>query len=287
MKKNNTQKVQAKAEVKVKAKKHEKKIIIITLLSFLLIGIFSSIYQTIAFAKLEEGIYEVTDILAKDFDGIPRKHPKTYAEALAYYNEWDANNKVKGRTGWSLKLFACDNENMTETANGQPTPWHEEAYAYTSDSGRDQVYTIEDYESQIRSKLVAKGYSTSKANQIISEAKKQQITLTYQEGSKRANEKDFPNGTYQKLALPCKTGDTGFWYNDQDFSLKFSFEYKKEEQKKCTPSLRIDPPTQTIKPGETAAYRAYFTDENCNERDVTDEADWKVLDENVAKPTWK
>ena len=287
----NISKAQIKAEAKIqaqaksKAKKTRLKVITITLLSLLLIGFLSPVYQTVARADLEEGIYEVNDILAKDFEGIPRKHPKTYNEALKYYLTWAQNGgKVEGRSGWSLKLFVCDNENMTVTADGQPTPWHEEAYAFTSDSGKDKIYSITDYESQIRSKLVAKGYSTSKANQIISEAKKQQITLTYQEGSKRANEQDFPNGTFQKLAQPCKTGDTGFWYNDQDFSLKFSFEYKKEEQKKCTPSLRVDPPTQTIKVGETAAYRAYFTDENCNVRDVTDEAEWRALDESVAKP---
>lgn len=281
----------AQAQAKTQAKKTRKKVITITLLSFLLIGIFSPLYQTIALADLEEGIYEVQDILAKDFDGIPRKHPQTYDEALEYYLTWASNGgKVEGRTGWSLKLFSCDNENMTVTADGQPTPWYEDVYAFTSDSGGDKIYSVEDYESQIRSKLVAKyGYSISKANLIIDEAKKRGVTLKYQDGSKRANEQDFPNGTYEDLPLPCNTGDVGFWYNDQDFNLEFSFEHTKEPEEiptSCEPSLRVTPPSQTIKVGEVASYKAIYTDEKCVEHDVTNEpgSQWSIDDESIAKP---
>lgn len=64
---------------------------------------------------------------------------------------------------------------------------------------------------------------------------------------------------------------------------------KENTQTVCKPALRVEPPVQTVKVGETASYRAIYTDEKCIEHDVTDEvdADWSVEDPAIATPVLK
>jgi len=51
----------------------------------------------------------------------------------------------------------------------------------------------------------------------------------------------------------------------------------------CEPSLRVEPPTQTIGVGEIASYRAFYTDDKCVEHDVTNEATWSSGDPSIGE----
>lgn len=238
----------------------------------LISSISTIVFKTTANAALPAGTYKIVDVLAKDTN----KHPKNRKEIWDLIDAYNNDGDTGGRTGWSAYKLECKRDD-----DGEPY-WYKFDETRTDDSGRDKTYYVSEYKSEIIKSLQTEkggGYDEKTATLIYEAAleyeKKHKVHLVYQEGSKSE-----PKDVVQIEHHPCKVGELGGYYNNLDFYLTMTFTVEEEET--SGPSLRIEPPEQTIYVDEQAKYRAYWKDENGEEKEVTDLATWKVMDTSLA-----
>jgi hypothetical protein len=150
-------------------------------------------------AALPPGKYVIRDILAHDTN----KHPETIAELWEMIDTLKNGKDVPGRTGWSGFKYVCLPDGT----------WEKSDDVRTSDSGRDKIYQVEEYRTEILAYLTGI-HGSSMAQEIYQEVVNSGERLVYQEGSKTDSQTER-----NWIWYPCTPGQEGGYYNNADFYL--------------------------------------------------------------------